>query len=172
MLSLRSLAFILYSAIRRARALSCAALHCSPDRAKALMNARKMATKLATNTATNTATNLAASMCSLLRTAYLPGDHRSGRAKGRLKDQRTFQAVPMDAILHSRSAGSWSTCRAVASATGKSAGQYGWARTSTGLLSLPRDHPAWQGWLVVRCPILPIFPRKICSKTYDDRRIN
>ena len=32
MLSLRSLAFILASAIRRARALSCAALHCFPDR--------------------------------------------------------------------------------------------------------------------------------------------
>src|SRR5580704_11849332 len=35
MLSLRSLAFILYSAIRRACALSCAALHCFPDRTKA-----------------------------------------------------------------------------------------------------------------------------------------
>ena len=32
MLSLRSLAFILCSAIRRARSLSCAALHCFADR--------------------------------------------------------------------------------------------------------------------------------------------
>src|SRR5205085_3438087 len=72
MLSLRSLAFILCSAIRRARALSCAALHCSPDR----INGRKMAT----NTDTNIATNLAAPMCSLLRTVYAAkGDHGSGR---------------------------------------------------------------------------------------------
>jgi hypothetical protein len=54
MLSLRSLAFILCSAIRRARALSSAALHCFPD----IINAEKMAT------------NMAAPMCSLLREVY------------------------------------------------------------------------------------------------------
>ena len=48
MLSLRSLAFILASAIRRARALSCAALDRSPDR----ISGRKMATKRATKMAT------------------------------------------------------------------------------------------------------------------------
>jgi hypothetical protein len=46
MLSLRSLAFILCSAIRRACALSCAALHCSPD----IINGRKRR-KMATNMA-------------------------------------------------------------------------------------------------------------------------
>ena len=63
MLSLRSLAFILCSAIRRARALSCAALHCFPD----IINGRKMAT----NNARKLATNLASAMCSLLR-QYTP----------------------------------------------------------------------------------------------------
>jgi hypothetical protein len=72
MLSLRSLAFILCSAIRRARALSCAALHCFPD-----INGRKRR-KIATNNATKMAT--AAPMCSLLRTVYASqGDHGSGR---------------------------------------------------------------------------------------------
>ena len=51
MLSLRSLAFILASAIRRARALSSAALHRSPDsisgRKRAKKRAMKMATKMA-----------------------------------------------------------------------------------------------------------------------------
>jgi hypothetical protein len=64
MFSLRSLAFILCSAIRRARALSCAALHCCPD----IINGRKMAT--------------AAPMCSLLRTVYASqSDHGSGRKR-------------------------------------------------------------------------------------------
>jgi hypothetical protein len=72
MLSLRSLAFILCSAKRRARALSCAALHSFPvDRIKGR--------KMATNVATSTATSLAASMCGLLRTVYASqGDHGSG----------------------------------------------------------------------------------------------
>src|ERR1700735_3225996 len=71
MLSLRSLAFILCSAIRRARALSCAALHCFPD-----INGRKRR-QIATNNATKMAT--AAPMCSLLRTVYASqGDHGSG----------------------------------------------------------------------------------------------
>jgi hypothetical protein len=65
MLSLRSLASILCSAIRRARALSSAALHCFPD----IINGRTMAT----NNAKKMATNTAASMCSLLRTVYPPG---------------------------------------------------------------------------------------------------
>jgi hypothetical protein len=72
MLSLRSLAFILCSAIRRARALSCAALHCVPDPINE--------SQTATNTATNMAENRAASMCSLLQTVYISqGDHGSGR---------------------------------------------------------------------------------------------
>jgi IS1 family transposase len=54
MLSLRSLAFILCSAIRRSCALSCAALQCSPDKtktkAKATNNKRKMATNRAVST--------------------------------------------------------------------------------------------------------------------------
>jgi len=59
MLSLRSLAFILCSAIRRARALSCAAFHCFPD----VIDGRKRR-KMATNNARKIAT--AAPMCSLL----------------------------------------------------------------------------------------------------------
>jgi hypothetical protein len=71
MLSLRSLAFILCSAIRRARALSSSAFHCFPDR----INGRKMAINMDTNMDTNTA----ASMCSLLQTAYpFLGDHGPG----------------------------------------------------------------------------------------------
>jgi hypothetical protein len=50
MLSLRSLAFILASAIRRARALSSAALHRSPDIIRGRKLA-KMATKMATKMA-------------------------------------------------------------------------------------------------------------------------
>jgi hypothetical protein len=46
MSSLRSLAFILASAIRRARALSCAALDRSPDRNSGRKTATKMATKM------------------------------------------------------------------------------------------------------------------------------
>jgi len=67
MLSLRSLAFIPCSAIRRARDLSCAALDCSPDR----INGRKMAI--------NIATNMAAPLCSLPCTVYFQGDLGSGK---------------------------------------------------------------------------------------------
>jgi len=59
MLSLRSLAFILASAIRRARALSCSALQCFSD---------IIGRKTATNIGRNIATNMAASMCSLPQT--------------------------------------------------------------------------------------------------------
>jgi hypothetical protein len=47
MSSLRSLAFILASAIRRARALSCAALHRFPDKNSGKKMAANMATKMA-----------------------------------------------------------------------------------------------------------------------------
>jgi len=50
-LSLRSLAFILASAIRRARAVSSAALHRSPDRTSRGKMAAKMAAKMATKMA-------------------------------------------------------------------------------------------------------------------------
>ena len=50
MLSLRSLAFILASAMRRARALSCASFQCFPE-----MIERKIATKTATKIEINTA---------------------------------------------------------------------------------------------------------------------
>ena len=66
MLSLRSLAFILASAIRRARALSCAALF--PD-----IIMRKIAPKIVTKNPPNIGTNMTAfSMCSLLQTLYPP----------------------------------------------------------------------------------------------------
>jgi hypothetical protein len=64
MSSLRSLAFSLCSAIRRARALSCAALHCFPD----IISGRKMAS----NDGIKTATNPAVPMCSLLDEQYTP----------------------------------------------------------------------------------------------------
>ena len=54
MLSLRSLAFILASAIRRARALSCAALD-SVDKA---IRGRKMATRMAVKMAINRAVSM------------------------------------------------------------------------------------------------------------------
>jgi hypothetical protein len=62
MSSLKSLAFILCSAMRCARALSCAALHCFPD----ITSGRKRR-KMATNNARKMAT--AAPMCSLPRTS-------------------------------------------------------------------------------------------------------
>jgi hypothetical protein len=58
MSNLRSLAAILYSAIRFSRA----AFLRSPLRSKALINAQKMATNMDTNMDTNMATNRAASM--------------------------------------------------------------------------------------------------------------
>jgi hypothetical protein len=71
MLSLRSLAFILCSAIRRARPLSCAALHCFPDSRHGIIE-QKMAT--------NMATNRAASMSvSYEQFTSGQGDHGSGR---------------------------------------------------------------------------------------------
>ena len=76
MLSLRSLAFIVASAIRRARALSCAALHRSPDR----ISGRKMATKRATNMAANIATNRAASM-SVSCEQFTPSLGSDGRSR-------------------------------------------------------------------------------------------
>ena len=51
MLSRRSLAFILASAIRRARALSCAAFHWSPDSISGRAMAEKIATSMATKMA-------------------------------------------------------------------------------------------------------------------------
>jgi hypothetical protein len=77
MLSLRSLAFILYSAIRRARALSCAALHSFPDRITT------MALTIGTNMlASVPATNSKSQGCTsdLLRTVYAsPGPSRLDR---------------------------------------------------------------------------------------------
>ena len=66
MLSLRSLAFILCSAIRRSRALSCASLHCFPDRAKAkiIIGTNMLANMLATISKSRR------SMCSLPLSVY------------------------------------------------------------------------------------------------------
>jgi len=69
MSSLRSLAFILASAIRLARALSCPALHCFPGGTKALIKHRNMLTKLPNMPAMNSKSRR--SMCSLLRTVYI-----------------------------------------------------------------------------------------------------
>jgi hypothetical protein len=80
MLSLRSLAFILCSAIRRARTLSCATLHRFPDkisgrkrRRMAINNPKKMATNNTNKLATD------APMCSLLRNSVQVD--RGARAK-------------------------------------------------------------------------------------------
>src|SRR6185312_4064236 len=62
MLSLRSLAFILASAIRRARILSCAALQCFPD-----IIGRKIATRMAAAMAQSPANSLDFSRRSRLR---------------------------------------------------------------------------------------------------------
>ena len=77
MLSLRSLAFILASARRRARALSCAALHCFPD----IIIGRKMAK----NVGRKMATKRAAPMFSLIQTVYTsPTRSRLGAQRTRL----------------------------------------------------------------------------------------
>ena len=68
-LSLRSLAFILASAIRRARALSSAALHRSPER----ISGRKIATKRPKNMATKRATKRADSMSVSYESLHFPG---------------------------------------------------------------------------------------------------
>lgn len=60
-LNLRSLAFILASAIRRARALSCASLQCFAE--------------IGRNMATNMAKNRTTSMCTLLQTVYTLPKH-------------------------------------------------------------------------------------------------
>jgi hypothetical protein len=84
MLSLRSLAFILYSAIRRACALSGAAIHCFPDTTMAKIIGTNM---LANMTATNSKSRRF--MCSLLRTIYTSqGDHGSGRKGPAMKHPR------------------------------------------------------------------------------------
>jgi hypothetical protein len=100
MLSLRSLAFILASAIRRARALSCAALHCSD-----IIN-RRQRRKMATNNPTEMATAGPGCMCSLLRTVYASeADHGSvewieGRARkeanARANRSGSFNQFPTD----------------------------------------------------------------------------
>ena len=77
MLSLRSLAFILYSAIRRARALSCATLQCFPDRTEALIIGTNM---LASVPATNSKSQR--SMCSLTNSLHLPKAITARGAKG------------------------------------------------------------------------------------------
>ena len=78
MLSLRSLAFILCSAIRRARALSCSALHCFPDRIN-----RISGRKMATNMATKMAKDWPLPWRCLLRTVYTSlGDHARAQGQG------------------------------------------------------------------------------------------
>lgn len=81
MLSLRSLAFILASAIRRARALSCAAPRRSPDR----ISGRKMATEIATKIATKMA--VAAMSVSTKSIHLLDSDGHPG-------DQHRFRTLP------------------------------------------------------------------------------
>ena len=76
MLSLRSLAFIRYSAIRRARALSCVALDCFPDRTttkEMIIGTNKLASVPATHSKSQRF------MCSLLRILYTsPSSTRFG----------------------------------------------------------------------------------------------
>lgn len=67
MLSLRSLAFILCSAIRRSRALSSAALHCFPD-STITIGITMLTNRLASMPATNTKSRR--SMRGLLPTLY------------------------------------------------------------------------------------------------------
>lgn len=71
MLSLRSLAFILASAMRRARALSCASFQCFPA-----IIGRKIATKMATKIDTQMAAHMLQSSSGSL---HLSKRSRSGR---------------------------------------------------------------------------------------------
>jgi hypothetical protein len=68
MLSLSSLAFILASARRRARALSCAAFHRFPD----IISGRKMATKIATKMLTEMLTKMAVASMSVPHEQLIP----------------------------------------------------------------------------------------------------
>jgi hypothetical protein len=97
MLSLRSLAFILASAIRRERALSCAALHRSPER----ISGRKMATNMATNMAINMAINRAASMSVSYESLHLSlgSDATSRRCRVQKYNQRRVRTLPAYAPL-------------------------------------------------------------------------
>jgi len=99
MLSLRSLAFILASAIRRARALSCSALQCFPD----IIIGRKIATKTDIKIATRTAAAMVQSPGNSLhvsrrdrargaRTVYEAGTSLAGRAL------RNLQPVDFDPV--------------------------------------------------------------------------
>ena len=93
MLSLRSLAFILASAIRRARALSSAALHRAPDR----ISGRKMATKRPKNMATKRATNrpVSISVSYEQSTPSLGSDGTSRRCPVQKYNQRRFRTLPI-----------------------------------------------------------------------------
>jgi hypothetical protein len=66
MLSLRILAFILCSAIRRSRALSCSAFQCFPDTTKAMIIDKNMLGSV-------TSSKTQRSMCNLLRAVYTFG---------------------------------------------------------------------------------------------------
>src|SRR5271163_1451574 len=91
MLNLRSLAAILYSAIR----FSHATFLRSPLRSKALINTQKMDTNMAKNMATNMATNRAASM-SVSYEQFTPKT-RTGelrRCPAQKHNQRTSRTLP------------------------------------------------------------------------------
>ena len=156
MLSLRSLAFILCSAIRRARALSCAALHCFPD----IINGRKRR-KMATNNETKMATNMAAPMCSLPRTVYTSqGDHGSGRkgpplrhhfrSNGPYNAQTADAASPEQGHLSlrlSRQAIASSSTR-IASATGTTGRAW---NSKAGSIEQGDRRSSWQRWPHSNC---------------------
>ena len=89
MLSLSSLAFILASAIRRARALSSAALHCSADK----ISGRKMATKMATKTPVKMAIRTAAVSMSVSYEQFTP-DGTSRRCPAQEYNQSRFRTLP------------------------------------------------------------------------------
>ena len=93
MLSLRSLAFILASAIRRARALSCAALQCFPD-----IIGRKIAIKSATKIATRMAAGMAQSPANSLHLSRR--DHASAQST---PFETSDEAAKGDAGLFGRS---------------------------------------------------------------------
>jgi hypothetical protein len=96
MLSLRSLAFILYSAIRRSRALSCAALRCSPDTTKAqIIGTNVLASMPATNSKSQRF------MCSLLRAVYTSPRRFTARgAKDQFWDTGSFPGLRVTSDLY------------------------------------------------------------------------
>ena len=99
MLSLRSLAFILCSATRRARAVSRAAFPCFPDRTKALIIEKKIATNIEKKIATNRAASMSVSYEQFTASKGRTGHSRAVQPKNTINALLGHYPLPGDDIL-------------------------------------------------------------------------